>query len=125
MSANLGIASALVPLTDEQGRRDPQQAYAPHGYDIVVDTALIELTSQERVALIFRRHGEFARRHQLPMLVGEWGAYYLDAKAAEAARFVVKQFDALGCGDTYWDYGRGLAQSPLLPALRRPARPDR
>jgi endoglycosylceramidase len=125
MSANLGIPSALVPLTDEQGKRDPQQAYAPHGYDIVVDTALIELTSQERVALIFRRHGEFARRHQLPMLVGEWGAYYLDAKAVDAARFVVKQFDALGCGDTYWDYQRALAQSPLLPALRRPARPDR
>ena len=45
MAANLGIASALVPLTDEQGKRDLQQAYAPHGYDIVVDTALIELTS--------------------------------------------------------------------------------
>ena len=38
MSANLGVPTALVPLADEQGRRDPQQAYAPHGYDIVVDT---------------------------------------------------------------------------------------
>ena len=59
------------------------------------------------------------------MLVGEWGAYYLDAKAADAARFVVQQFDALGCGDTYWDYQRALANSPLLAALRRQPRPDR
>jgi endoglycosylceramidase len=122
MSANLGIHSALVPLTDEQGHRDPRQAYAPHGYDIVVDTSSLELTSQERVALIFRRHGEFAKRHQLPMLVGEWGAYYLDGRAADAARFVVEQFDALGCGDTYWQYNRVLAESPLLPALRRQLR---
>jgi len=53
------------------------------------------------------------------MLVGEWGAYYEDGRAADAARFVIRQFDALGCGDTYWDYSRALAASPLLPALRR------
>jgi endoglycosylceramidase len=122
MSANLGIPTALVPLKDQQGKRDPQQAYAPHGYDIVVDTASVELTSRERVALIFGRHGEFARRHQLPMFVGEWGAYYLDAKAADAARFVVQQLDALDCSDAYWDYQRALAQSPILSALRRQPR---
>lgn len=125
MSANLGIPSALAPLTDTEGKRDIQQAYAPHGYDIVVDTSSIEMTSQERVALIFRRHDEFARRHQLPMLVGEWGAYYLDPKAADAARFVVQQFDAFSCGDTYWDYQRALAESPLLAVLRRLPRRDR
>ena len=38
MSANLGIPSALAPLVDQQERRDPQQAYAPHAYDIVLDT---------------------------------------------------------------------------------------
>lgn len=119
MSANLGIPSSLVPLVDGQGYRDPQQAYAPHGYDIVVDTAAIDLTCNARVALIFRRHGEFARRHRLPMLVGEWGAYYMDPRAADSARFVVGVFDALGCGDAYWAYRRELAASPLLGAMRR------
>jgi hypothetical protein len=56
------------------------------------------------------------------MLVGEWGAYYLDAKATDAARFVVEQFAGLGCGHTYWDYQRALAKSPLLAALRRQPR---
>ncbi|MEW5980440.1 MAG: cellulase family glycosylhydrolase, partial [Acidobacteriota bacterium] len=39
MSANTGIPSGLSPLTDEYGRRDPHQAYAPHGYDLVTDTS--------------------------------------------------------------------------------------
>jgi endoglycosylceramidase len=126
MSANMGIPSAIEPLTDEAGRRDPQQAYSPHGYDIVVDTASQDLNDRERITLIFRRHGEFARKHALPMLVGEWGAYHPDESAVGVARFTVSQFDALGCGDTFWAYRRGFGRSPLLPALkRRPANGNR
>jgi endoglycosylceramidase len=119
MSANLGIPSALTPLADEDGRRDPQQAYAPHGYDIVTDTEMLGLTSNPRIELIFRRHAETARRLDMPMLVGEWGAFYENPAAAPAARFVVRQFDALQCGDIYWAYRRTFGQCPLLPALER------
>ncbi|MGA2609795.1 MAG: cellulase family glycosylhydrolase [Terriglobia bacterium] len=120
MSANAAIPSALEPLTDDSGRRDPQQAYAPHGYDIVVDTNSKDLTSNQRVALIFRRHAEFAGKWKMPMLVGEWGAYYdFGAASATLARFAVQQFDALGCGDMYWAYRRELGRSPLLPSLAR------
>jgi endoglycosylceramidase len=119
-SANIGIPSAITPLVDEQGRRDPQQAYAPHGYDIVTDTPQSGLrSSNARVELIFRRHAEKARELNMPLLIGEWGAYYEDASSAEAARFVVRQLDALQCGDTYWAYRATLGQSPLLPALKR------
>jgi endoglycosylceramidase len=119
MSANLGIPSAITPLVDENGRRDPQQAYAPHGYDIVTDTEMLGLTSNPRIELIFRRHAETAKRLDMPMLVGEWGAYYENPAAAPAARFVVRQFDAVGCGDIYWAYRRTFGQTPLLPALAR------
>lgn len=120
MSANLGVPSALEPLGDDSGRRDPQQAYAPHGYDIVVDTNSNDLTSNQRVALIFRRHADWSRKWTLPMFVGEWGAYYnSSADSATLARFVVRQFDALGCGDAYWAYRREIGKSPLLAALER------
>jgi endoglycosylceramidase len=120
MSANLAIPSALEPLMDDTGRPDPQQAYAPHGYDLVVDTNSNDLTSNQRVALIFRRHAEWARKWKLPMFVGEWGAYYdFGAGSAPLARFVVQQFDTLGCGDAYWAYRREMGKSPLLPALER------
>jgi len=120
MSANMGIPSAITPLADESGKRDPEQAYAPHGYDLVTDTHSIDLTSNERVALIFRRHGKLARTLRMPMLVGEWGAFYGNPAAAGAARFTVGQFDLLGCGDLYWAYRRELAKSPLLRSLERP-----
>jgi len=124
MSANLGIPSAITPLLDEHGRRDPQQAYAPHAYDIVIDTPQAGLkSSNARIELIFRRHDETAARLKMPMLVGEWGAYYQDPSAVAAAQFVIRQLDALQCGDTYWDYNREFAESPLRQAIQRPARP--
>ncbi|MGO8791490.1 MAG: glycoside hydrolase family 5 protein [Terriglobia bacterium] len=122
MSANMGIPSALTPLADESGERDPAQAYAPHGYDLVTDTDSIDLNSNDRVAFIFRRHAEFARTLKMPMLVGEWGAYYENPAAVGAAQFAVRQFDLAGCGDLYWDYTREMHKSPLLRALERHSR---
>ncbi len=119
MDTNMGIVSAMEPLKDSQGGRYRQQAYAPHGYDIVTDTDSLQLTSNARVELIFRRHAEKSRALRMPMLVGEWGAFYLDQKAVEPARFVISQFDLYGCSDTYWSYEPKLGQSPLLDALRR------
>ncbi len=119
MSANLGVPSALTPLTDSSGRRDPQQAYAPHGYDLVTDTSAVDLLSNERVALIFHRHAQLAGKLRMPMVVGEWGAYYGNPAAAASARFTMRQFEKIGCGDMYWAYRRELAQSPLLASLER------
>jgi len=124
MSSNQGVPSALGPLTDESGRRDLQQAYAPHGYDLVTDTGSIDLVSNERMALILRRHAQLARKLHIPMLMAEWGAYYGNPAAAAAARFTVRQFEALECGDLYWAYRRELATSPLLHSLKRSARPS-
>jgi endoglycosylceramidase len=119
MSSNVGIPSVIEPLTDEQGNRDPRQAYAPHAYDLVTDTDSIDLHSNQRVDLILRRHAEAAERLRMPVLIGEWGAYYLNADAVEPARYMTRQFDRLRFSDTYWSYEPQLGQSPLLAALRR------
>jgi len=47
MGSNMGVYSGIEPLSSG-GQRDPQQAYAPHGYDLVVDTARIASASAER-----------------------------------------------------------------------------
>jgi len=121
MSANMGVYSAIEPVLGPDGTRDPLQAYAPHGYDIVVDTADIASGSKERVKLIFSRHGETARRLNMPMIVGEWGAYGgAGSDVVPEAWFVVRQFEKLLCGDTYWLFGRNLYTSPYLKALQRP-----
>ncbi len=119
ISTNAGVRSALAPLTDAEGKADSLQAYAPHGYDLVTDTAAVAAASNQRVALIFERHAETAGRLGLPMLVGEWGAYYNSPDAAPAARFVSSQFEKHLASDTYWSYTKDLAKAAFLPAIAR------
>jgi endoglycosylceramidase len=54
-TSNLGITSHIEPMMGPDGQRDPQQAYAPHGYDIVVDTPQAAKASQARIELILER----------------------------------------------------------------------
>jgi endoglycosylceramidase len=66
-------------------------------------------------------HDHEARRLNMPMWVGEWGAFYNEPSAAAMARFTVGLYGRYHCGDAYWSYERRLASSPILPALARPA----
>jgi endoglycosylceramidase len=120
MGSNMGVYSALEPLT-AQGQVDPQQAYAPHGYDLVVDTPYLAEASPERIALIFSRHAETARRLNVPMLVGEWGAFNrATPNTLPAAWAVSRQFERLLCSDLYWHYAPDLDQFPVFQAISRP-----
>ena len=119
-ASNAGVYSHLQPLKMPDGRRDPQQAYAPHGYDLVVDTPHLARGSNARVSLIFTRHRETAERLHMPMLVGEWGAFGgHGADVVPAAWGVVDVLETLCCSDTYWEYGEYLPGAAYLPALQR------
>jgi len=121
MASNMGVRSGIEPVLGADGRRDPYQAYAPHGYDIVVDTPDIAKASTGRIELIFQHHAETARRLNMPMLVGEWGAYGGAGKEIiPAARTVLRQFEKAMCGETYWEYGKDLLQCQYLEILQRP-----
>jgi endoglycosylceramidase len=117
-----GVRTAITPVSDARGKRDPQQAFSPHAYDITTDNAGVASSSNARVELIMERHDREARRLNMPMWVGEWGAFYNEAGAAAMARFTVSLYDRYGCGDAYWSYDRRLTASPILPALARPGR---
>jgi endoglycosylceramidase len=120
ISTNGGVRSALEAVSGRNGKPDPLQAYAPHGYDIGTDTPEVASANNQRVELIFARHAETARRLGLPMLVGEWGAYYNSPHAYPAARFVSAQFERHLASDTYWSYTKDLASAAFLPAIARP-----
>jgi len=119
MGSNMGVYSAIEPVT-LAGGRDPAQVYAPHGYDLVVDTPDIADASPERVELIFRRHGETARHLGMPMLIGEWGAYGCHPGTLSAGWHVVHQFEKLVCSETYWAYEPGIEHFPCFQMLQRP-----
>lgn len=118
MGSNMGVISAIQPLVID-GQRDPQQAYAPHGYDLVVDTPAVGSASLERVALIFNRHAETARRHNWPMFVGEWGAYGSWSDTLQAAFDVVGVFEQIRCSETYWAFQDGIETLSCFPAINR------
>lgn len=120
MSTNLGIKTAITPLVDAAGRRDSQQAYSPHVYDIVVDTPMLDLMSMDRIKFTVDRDRQFSHEAQMPMLVGEWGAFYLNPDAARPARTMKELFDRAKCGEMFWAYRPTLAQWSGLEALKRP-----
>lgn len=120
MASNMGVRSAIEALTDQQGNPDANQVFAPHGYDLVTDTANLHAASPDRVALIFERHLQTANRLGLPMLVGEWGAYGAQAGTLEPAWQIVDLFEQMQCGETYWTYFEGIEKTPSFPAVQRP-----
>jgi endoglycosylceramidase len=121
MSANMGIPTGVTWVTNAHGQPDTLQAFAPHGYDIVVDTKDLALASNDRLELIFRRHAETGRKLNLPVLIGEWGAFgNAGAEILPAARFHVSLFERFLFSNTYWAYTRELKNAAFLEALQRP-----
>jgi len=120
MSSNMGIPTAITPLVDAEGQRDPQQVFSPHIYDIVVDTELLALMNPARLALTIEHHRAFAQHQHWPAVVGEWGAFYLNPAAAKAAQTQRRAFEQAGFGQIYWDYQRQLKDWPGLTALEAP-----
>ncbi|MDQ6420546.1 cellulase family glycosylhydrolase [Paenibacillus sp. LHD-117] len=102
--SNMGVPSAIMPATDAEGKPDAQQAYAPHGYDLVTDSDYVHAASGERVDVIFNQHEATRERLGMPMMIGEWGAYGESDLAEEASLHVQKRFEELLASDVYWSY---------------------
>ncbi|NSW52519.1 MAG: cellulase family glycosylhydrolase [Anaerolineae bacterium] len=120
MAANMGVSSGIQPVVDAAGTRDLYQVYAPHGYDLVTDTPFVADACPERMRFIFERHARTARRLQMPMLVGEWGAYGDVPGTLAPAWQAVNLFEELLCGETFWAYFPGIEHTPSFPAVQRP-----
>ncbi|MCP4643635.1 MAG: glycoside hydrolase family 5 protein [bacterium] len=123
MFCNMGVLSAVEPLTLADGSRDPLQAYAPHGYDIVVDTASLADASLDRITFIFDQHAKTADRLNMPMLIGEWGAYYGSDKVVTIAQHTMGQFRKHRASDTYWDFHKGIEETAFFKVLSPPVMP--
>ena len=120
--SNTGVASDIEPTTLADGSADPLVAYAGHGYDLVVDTKEVENPSYERVEFIFERINETGKRMNVPVLIGEWGAYHGESfKLAETAQQVIDLFEVYGFSNTYWAYYDNINEYPYFNmAIVRP-----
>ncbi len=121
MSANMGIPSGVAPVVDAAGRPDALQVFAPHAYDIVVDTKDLALASDERLELIYRRHAEMGKKMNMPVLIGEWGAFGGgNPDILPTARFNISMVEKYLLNETYWDYGGNMEHSACFEVFQRP-----
>lgn len=114
MSSNMGVFTAIDRIEGEE-----KLVYAPHGYDLVVDTQDYTNTNNTRVDFIFNRHLESANRLKMPLLIGEWGAFSANEEALQSAFQVTKFFEKSKSSDTYWTFTKKLDTSKLLKAISR------
>ncbi len=122
ISCNAGTPSGVVPILDGNGNRDPLQAFAPHGYDVVTDTPEVAEANEKRIELIFERHAGTVSRLKMPALVGEWGAFYGQPGTLPAAQIVLRQLEKHLFSDTYWSYGdsKEMNGAPYFSVIARP-----
>jgi endoglycosylceramidase len=120
--ANTGVSSAIEPTKLADGTLDKLVAYAAHGYDLVVDTKEVDSPSYERVEFIFDRINETGKRMNVPVLVGEWGAFHgKSLKMIETAQQVVNLFEGHNFSNTYWSYYDDINNDPYFKlAIIRP-----
>jgi endoglycosylceramidase len=112
---NTGVLSALRPVINEQGNPDPLQAYAAHGYDLLTDTKEVESPSYERVEFIYSRISETSKRLNMPVLLGEWGAFHSkSSKMVETASHAIGLVEKLLFSNTYWAYYKDIDQYPYF-----------
>lgn len=117
--SNLGAKSMIQPLKNELGEQDENQAYAPHTYDFVTDTDLSHTANDQRLEFIYSRHEETRQRLNMPMLVGEWGAFYESNHTGHLSIFIQHLIEKLLCSNTYWDYTPNMDKSLSFLGVRR------
>ena len=119
--SNPGVPSGIQRIRYSDGRWEEKVAYAPHGYDLVVDTEAYSSASQDRVEYLFDHTFNTSRRLDMPMLVGEWGAFHSrDSIFEDQANFILGLFEKYKCGQTFWAYYDGIENYPFFSALLRP-----
>lgn len=112
VSANIGVKSHLKNTFGKY------MVYTPHTYDIVTDTKDQAAFSIPRLTLILDRHEGKRQQLNVPMVMGEWGAFYdADSSILPEAEFILHTMDSMQCGNTYWAYQPDLRKRVYFPVL--------
>ncbi len=108
---NTGVASSIERVSLADGSPDPLVAYAPHGYDLVVDTKAAALAANQRVEYIFEQITKKGKQLKMPVWLGEWGAYYDNSETViPTAISSVNLIEKNLFGNAYWSYTPGIEE---------------
>lgn len=120
--SNLGIPCS-TPAVTVNGKQESKLCFAPHGYDLMVDTPDYKYASNTRVGSIFAEHLNTQKRLGIPVLVGEWGGSGGNegTEWLDHIDYLLDIFDSNKWGQTYWAYTPGIFDSVVVRSLVRPA----
>ena len=118
--SNLGIPYS-TPAVNYDGKREEKLCFAPHAYDLMVDTDAYKYASNDRVGSIFDEHRRSQERLDVPVIVGEWGSQAEGTDWLPHIAFLLDKFDSYKWGQTYWCYYHGLLETPIMDLLVRTA----
>ena len=117
--SNTTVPFSAPPITVD-GKREQNQAFAPHAYDFMVDTELYKYASNERVSGMFAQHKKSQDRLHMPVIVGEWGGGGEGEGWLPHVSFLLDMFDSNKWSNTYWCYTDGWLKTPLMKIFSRP-----
>ncbi len=118
--SNMGIPFSAEPIKIN-GKKDENQIFAPHAYDLMVDTPSYKFAHNGRVAGIFGEHRRSQLRLDVPVIVGEWGSFGDDTDDwLPHIEFLFREFEKNKWSQTYWAYIDGFFENRLMKVFRRP-----
>jgi endoglycosylceramidase len=117
--SNTGMRSSISPIVELDGTQVKYQAFSPHGYDLLVDTEMYNLSSNKRIDVIFETHKSVQEDLQLPMLVGEWGCFpNASEEQLGQAYYLTGLFEKYLSGDTYYDFSH-IYHNRIIKAISK------
>ena len=118
--SNLGIPFCAPPVTVD-GEKDLNQVFAPHAYDLMVDTPAYKFAHNGRVGGIFGEHRNSQTRLDVPVIVGEWGSFGDETDDwLPHINYLFGVFEKYKWSHTYWAYIEGFFENRLMKVFRRP-----
>lgn len=118
--SNISIPSATPRLKYADGTTENNIAYAPHGYDLTVDSEMTNTASNNRVDVIFEQHRKTQERLQVPVITAEWGGMVPGCEEYPHLEHLLEKFDSYKWSQSYWAYWKGLEKEKIMKIIARP-----
>jgi endoglycosylceramidase len=109
---NQSFRSGLNPLDDPR-EGEKRLVYFPHIYTLDLDISGKYIGCPVFTNKWKRKRKRETRRHEVPMLIGEFGLNNNEKKALKYVEQVMRVNEKIGSGWAYWDYGKGGSWNPI------------
>ena len=118
--SNSSIPSSTPRIRYDDGRLEENICFAPHGYDITVDSVYTNTAGNNRVDAIFDEHAKTQERLGIPVIVGEWGGMVPGCDEYPHLEHLLEYFDNKNWSQTYWCFWKELKDEKIMKIISRP-----